>query len=166
MFCVSLDLALSVSEVCDSENYQPWFRLEIRHNAFRWSTIPQNNSSSVLSVSFFQNLQILQIHFSFFISNQCQASALKVDCIFKDFGAQSCLMVAQKVDQVTYVYEEYNNCQDSISIFMISDFKMFCIMLLRLLNYGRFNSRFTFITKEKLHLSLICSYYCFLVKRN
>ena len=31
--------------------------------------------------------------------------------------------------------------------------------------YCRFNSYFTFIEKEKLHFSLICSYYCCLVKK-
>ena len=39
-------------------------------------------------------------------------------------------------DQVTYVFEECNNSQDSKSIFMIWDFKIFPIMLLRQLNFG------------------------------
>ena len=68
----------------------------------------------------------------FFISNQGQASALKVAYVFKVFGAQSCLMV----EQVTYVYKKYNNFQDSKSIFMISNFKNFPIILLRQLNLG------------------------------
>ena len=60
----------------------------------------------------------------FFLSNQDQASALKVAYIFKVFRAQSCLMVAQQFDQITYVYDECNNFQDSKFIFMISDFKI------------------------------------------
>ena len=58
---------------------------------------------------------------------------------FKVFGTQSCLMVAQQFEQVTYVYKKYNNFQDSKSIFMISDFKTFPIMLLRQLNLGVFS---------------------------
>ena len=57
--------------------------------------------------------------FFFFISNQGQASALKVAYIFKVCGAQSCLWVSQWYDQVTYVCEERNNFQDSKSIFII-----------------------------------------------
>ena len=72
----------------------------------------------------------------FFLSNQDQASALKVAYIFKVFRAQSCLMVAQQFDQFTYVCDEYSNFQGSKSIFMISDFKIFPIMLLKQLNCG------------------------------
>ena len=61
---------------------------------------------------------------TFFLSNQDQTSALKVAYIFKVFRAQSCLMVAQQFDQITYVYDECNNFQDSKFIFMISDFKI------------------------------------------
>ena len=71
-----------------------------------------------------------------FLSNQDQASALKIACIFRVFGAQSCSMVAQQFDQITYVYEECNTFQDSKLILMISDFKIFPIMLLRQLNCG------------------------------
>ena len=39
-------------------------------------------------------------------SNQGQASALKVAHIFKVFGAQSCLMVAQYFDQETLCLRE------------------------------------------------------------
>ena len=65
------------------------------------------------------------------LSYQDQASTLKVSYIFKVFGAQSCLMVAYQFDQITYVYEECNNFQDSKLMFMISDIKIFSIMLLR-----------------------------------
>ena len=71
-----------------------------------------------------------------FISNYGQASDLKVAYIFKAFGAQSCLMVAQQFDQVTYVCERNGNFQDSKPIFMISDFKIFPKVLLRQLNFG------------------------------
>ena len=74
-------------------------------------------------------LPSLKPHLVFFMCNQGQASALKVTYIFKVFGAQSCLMVAQQFHQVTYVCKEYNNFQDSKSI---RDFKTFPIILLRI----------------------------------
>ena len=78
----------------------------------------------------------------FFLSNQDQTLALKVAYIFKVFRAQSCLMVAQQFDQITYVYDECNNFQDSKLIFMISE--LWCIVhlttILRLLQ--RKNSTF------------------------
>ena len=55
---------------------------------------------------------LLQLHF-LCISNQGQALTLKVAYIFKVFGTQSCLMVAQQFDQVTYVCKEFNNFQNS-----------------------------------------------------
>ena len=58
-------------------------------------------------------------------------SPQKVAYIFKVFGAQSCLMFAQQFDQIICVCDEYNNFQDSKFIYMISDFKIFPIMLLR-----------------------------------
>ena len=60
--------------------------------------------------------------------------------------------------------KECSNFQDSKSIFMISDFNIFPIIFLRQLNFGIFfwfNNYFTFITKENLHFSLICSFCCF-----
>ena len=93
-------------------------------------------------------------------------SALKVADTFKVFRVQSCLMVAKsckvalQFDQVTYVCEKYNNFQDSNSIFMISDFKIFPIMLLRQMNFGVLSvQQFTFTTEKKLHFSLICSFH-------
>ena len=75
-------------------------------------------------------------HISFFNSNQGQQSVLKAAYIFKVFRVQSCLMAAQYFDQVIYVCHEYNNFQDSGSILMISDFKIFSIMLSRQVNFG------------------------------
>ena len=40
-FSVGSNPALSVSEIRDGEDLWQWSRLEIRLNAFRWSTIPQ-----------------------------------------------------------------------------------------------------------------------------
>ena len=42
----------------------------------------------------------------------------------------------QQFHQITYVCEEYSNSQDSKSIFMITDFNIFSIMLLRQLNFS------------------------------
>ena len=71
----------------------------------------------------------------FYLSYQDQASAFKMVYIFKVFGTQNCLMVAQQFDQITYVWKEYNNFEDS-KLIAISDFKIFPIMLLRQLNCG------------------------------
>ena len=97
-------------------------------------------------------LSVIAINFTFFISSQGQASALKVAYIFKIFGAQNYLMVAQQFDQVipsnSYACEEYSKFQGSKSVFVTRDFKTFLIMLLRrcILVNCRFNSYFTFIT--------------------
>ena len=40
-FCTSSDTARSVLGICNGEDLWQWPRLEIRLNAFRWSTIPQ-----------------------------------------------------------------------------------------------------------------------------
>ena len=45
-------------------------------------------------------------------------------------------MDASWIGQVTYVYEECNNLQDSKLIFMIAGFKIFPIMFLGQLNFG------------------------------
>ena len=50
-FCAGSNPACGVSEICDGEDLWQWSQLKIRLNAFRWSTIPQNNSSSSLSSS-------------------------------------------------------------------------------------------------------------------
>ena len=95
----------------------------------------------------------------FFLSNQDQASALKVAYIFKVFRAQSCLMVAQQFDQITYVYEECNNFQDSKLIFMISDFHNHAFetaeltVILRLLQ------------RKNSTVRLTVFFYCCLVKK-
>ena len=54
------------------------------------------------------------------------------------FKAQSSLIATYKIDQVTFFCEEYNNFQDSKSIFVIIDFKTFPELLLRQLNFGEF----------------------------
>ena len=48
-------------------------------------------------------------------------------------------MVAQQFDQVTHVCEEYSNFQDSESICMISDFKIFLKILEKQLNFVNFS---------------------------
>ena len=45
-FCAGSNPARGVSEIRDGEDLWQWSRLEIKLNAFRWSTIPQNKSSS------------------------------------------------------------------------------------------------------------------------
>ena len=48
---------------------------------------------------------------------------------------------------------------------VILKFSQKCFWDSRILVYCRFNSYSTLIAKEKLHFSLICSFYCCLVKR-
>ena len=43
-FCASSKPACGVSEIRNGENLWQWFRLDIRLNAFRWSTIPHHQS--------------------------------------------------------------------------------------------------------------------------
>ena len=96
-------------------------------------------------------------HNFLFVSKQGQVSALKGAYIFKVFRAQTCLMllmITQSFDQLTYVCEQCNNFQDSKLIFM-----SFGVI------FGLTVS-FTFIRKEKLHVSLIFSFYCYQVKEN
>ena len=40
-FCTGSNLACSMSEILDGDDLCQWSWLEIRLNAFRWSTIPQ-----------------------------------------------------------------------------------------------------------------------------
>ena len=81
---------------------------------------------------------------------------------FQVFGVQSCLMIAQWFDLVTYAFEECNNLQDSKSIFMICDFRIFPIMLLRQLNFGVLSvSQLLYVyCKGKTPPFFICSFYC------
>ena len=66
-------------------------------------------------------------------------------------------------------YDEFNNFQDSKFIFMVSDFKIlksqWCFWNSWIVVYCSFNNYFMFITKEKLHCSLIYIFYCGLVKK-
>ena len=87
-------------------------------------------------------------YYTFFISNQIQASALKVAYSFKVFGAQSYLMNAQQFEQLTNICKEYSKFHDSVSKFMINEFKIFPIMLLRQLNLDALSIQ-----------QLFCDYY-------
>ena len=85
---------------------------------------------------------------------------------FQAFRGSKLLNGRLVVLQSNYVCDENNNFQDSKLMFKISNFKIpnnafhaaefWCIVGLTVI--------FTFITKEKLHFSLICSFYCYLVK--
>ena len=79
---------------------------------------------------------IFNVYLASFINNYGQDLALKVAYFFKGFEAQSCLIFSYWFNQVTQVFEEWNNLLDSKSVFMICDFKFFPIMLLRQLNLG------------------------------
>ena len=93
----------------------------------------------------------------------------KVHFFYKQLGSglspQSCLYCCLMVAQQCLVVLS-STFQYSKSIFMICDFKIFLIMLLRQLSFGilSVNSFFTFITKEILHFSLIFSFYYCLVR--
>ena len=49
---------------------------------------------------------------------------------------------------------------------VILNFSQYCSRGCWILVYCRFNSYFTFISKEKLHFLLTCSFYCYLLKGN
>ena len=51
-FCPSSNSARGVSEIRDGEDLRQWSRLEIRVNAFRWSTIPQKQSIIIISLAY------------------------------------------------------------------------------------------------------------------
>ena len=53
-FCAGSNPAPGGLEIRDGEDFWQWSRLEIRLNAFRRSTIPQNNSSSSSSSTIFK----------------------------------------------------------------------------------------------------------------
>ena len=135
------------------------FRLETNSVTPHWSTMPltvfNKNLALLMSTSTAAMITITkpsmlsmilrnsvletqqsEKYYTFFISNQIQASALKVAYSFKDFGAQSYLMNAQQFEQLTNDRKEYSKFHDSVSIFMINDFKIFPIILLRQLNLG------------------------------
>ena len=81
-------------------------------------------------------------------------SSLKVAYIFKVFGAQNCLMVAKMFDQVTFFCEEYNKFQDSRSIFMISNFKIFPIIFFRQSNFDVLLAQYLLFVYYKATTSL------------
>ena len=87
-------------------------------------------------LSFMYFFFISRVKFHVLLSYKRLGSDLKIAFISKVFGAKSYLMFTQQFDQVTYVCGEYNNFQDSKSIFMISDFKILSRMLLQQLNFG------------------------------
>ena len=64
------------------------------------------------------------------------------------------------------VGEEYNNFHFLRSILMASDLKFSqkCFWDSSILFYCQFSSYFTFITKEKVHFSVTCSFCCCLEK--
>ena len=75
---------------------------------------------------------------------------------------QNCLMVTWWHDEIIYVCKKCSNFQNSKLIFMINDFKFFPTMLFWdswIVVYCRF------VTKKKLHFSLICRFYCCFVKK-
>ena len=111
------------------------------------------------------------IHSFFFISNLVWPQSSKLLICSRFFEIESCLMVAQKFDQVSYICKEYSNFQDSKPIFMISDFKIFPKMLLRQLNFGAFGT-FSCLLQRKnplffnLQSLLLLNNYCVKVFSN
>ena len=75
--------------------------------------------------------EILGSEYTFFQVTRVRPQPSKL-FIFSGFlGLKVAYRLAQQFDQLTYACEEYNNYKNSKSIFMISDFKVFPIMLLR-----------------------------------
>ena len=68
---------------------------------------------------------------------------------------------------LTYVCEKDNNFQDSKLIFVISDFKIFPLMLFETAEFWCIVGLTAILglLKRKFHFSVICSFYCCLVKK-
>ena len=60
-FCAGSKPARSVSEIRDGEDLRQWSRLEIRLNAFHWSTMPQKQFIIVIIIK--HHLQFKSIIF-------------------------------------------------------------------------------------------------------
>ena len=66
-----------------------------------------------------KSIKMILAHMHFSFHKQLVSGLSPESCyIFKDFGAQYCLMFAQYFDQVSYACEECNNFQDLKSIFL------------------------------------------------
>ena len=59
-FCAVSNLARSISEICDDEDFWQWFQLEIRLNTFRRSTIPHKQFISIIII-----IIIIALNFSY-----------------------------------------------------------------------------------------------------
>ena len=79
----------------------------------------------------YQLYKIYEIIFSLFKEKVCHY-------LSSDMGGRGTIKKVTNVVKVTYVYvwEKYNSFPNSKSIFMISNFKIFPIMLLRPLKFG------------------------------
>ena len=90
--------APGVSEIRDCEDLWQWTRLEIRLNAFRRSTIPQNNSSSSSSSS-----------------SSCFSSkyslwkyGLLFTCLFVTWNWSRNIVISKVSDIILFIHEQFN----------------------------------------------------------
>ena len=92
------------------------------------------------NISYSSRCKITRLHeFAFglqqhFFYKQLRSGLSSHSCLYiQGFRGKSLLNGCQQFD---HVCEEYNNFHDSNSIFMINDFKVFSMMLLRQLSFG------------------------------
>ena len=71
-FCAGSNPARGVSEIRDGENLWQWSRLEIKLDAFRRSTKPQNQFISIISMNHELDFDIKSIFLDHPASSQCQ----------------------------------------------------------------------------------------------
>ena len=107
--------------------------------AHSFSEGERNSAVSAFSLFWFHciSYEYLSFFMHFFITNYGQVLSLKVAYIFEVWGSK--LNNGCSAVWIT-VCKKYNNFQDSKSLFMITDFKISPMMLLRQLNSGVFSA--------------------------
>ena len=85
----------------------------------------------VLNMPQIMSSEILSSEHTFLQVTRVRPQPSKLFIFSRYLGLKVAYCLAQQFDQLTYACEEYNNYKNSKSIFMISNFKVFPIMLLR-----------------------------------
>ena len=74
--------------------------------------------------------------YTFFISKYGQATASKLPIFSRFLVLKFAYWLLKSLTKVTYICKKYSKFQDSKSLFMISGFNIFPIILLGQLNFG------------------------------
>ena len=90
--------ARGVSEIRDGKDLWQWSRLEIRLNAFRQSTIPQNNSSSSSSC-FSSKYSLWKYSIKY---------GLLFTCLFVTWNWSRNIVISKLSDIILFIHEQFN----------------------------------------------------------